>query len=328
MEKHMRYCTAGGGQLHVIFLDMKMKMNREAYNIIILGSGSLLDLLFYGMEISNYSFNICGIYDEKDEILSYRGISVSNICNLNELKNSEIDFVFNCLSYRVEFEKLLMEYFSVEKVKRLEEIEVFLTKKQRMEFLKKRTYMESESLYEKNNASVGEFTYGVPDIRTFNKDETKLIIGKFCSIARDVKIICGGGHRLDWVSTYPFNVLVNSYKKIEGNPVTKGDIVIGNDVWIGVGATILSGVTIGDGAVIAANATVTKDVEPYTVVGGVPAHYIKHRFDKKTIEKLLEIKWWDWDYEKIYDAIPLLQSGDVDQLINKASKDDIVAFND
>ena len=120
----MRYCTAGGGQLHVIFLDRKMKMNREAYNIIILGSGSLLDLLFYGMEISNYSFNICGIYDEKDEILSYRGISVSNICNLNELKNSEIDFVFNCLSYRVEFEKLLMEYFSVEKVKRLEEIEV------------------------------------------------------------------------------------------------------------------------------------------------------------------------------------------------------------
>ena len=223
----MRYCTAGGGQLYVIFLDRKMKMNREAYNIIILGSGSLLDLLFYGMEISNYSFNICGIYDEKDEILSYRGISVSNICNLNELKNSEIDFVFNCLSYRVEFEKLLMEYFSVEKVKRLEEIEVFLTKKQRMEFLKKRTYMESKSLYEKNNASVGEFTYGVPDIRTFNRDETKLIIGKFCSIARDVKIICGGGHRLDWVSTYPFNVLVNSYKKIEGNPVTKGDIVIG-----------------------------------------------------------------------------------------------------
>ena len=123
-------------------------------------------------------------------------------------------------------------------------------------------------------------------------------------------------------------MLVNSYKKIEGNPVTKGDIVIGNDVWIGVGATILSGVTIGDGAVIAANATVTKDVEPYTVVGGVPAHYIKHRFDKKNIEKLLEIKWWDWDYEKIYDAIPLLQSGDVDQLINEASKDDIVAFND
>ena len=79
---------------------------------------------------------------------------------------------------------------------------------------------------------------------------------------------------------------------------------------------------------ILANATVTKDVEPYTVVGGVPAHYIKHRFDKKTIEKLLEIKWWDWDYEKIYDAIPLLQSGDVDQLINEASKDDIVAFND
>jgi len=216
----MRYCTAGGGQLYVIFLDRKMKMNREAYNIIILGSGSLLDLLFYGMEISNYSFNICGIYDEKDEILSYRGISVSNICNLNELKNSEIDFVFNCLSYRVEFEKLLMEYFSVEKVKRLEEIEVFLTKKQRMEFLKKRTYMESKSLYEKNNASVGEFTYGVP------------------------------------------------------------------------------------------------------------AHYIKHRFDKKTIEKLLEIKWWDWDYEKIYDAIPLLQSGEVDQLINEASKDDVVAFND
>lgn len=77
---------------------------------------------------------------------------------------------------------------------------------------------------------------------------------------------------------------------------------------------ILSGVTIGDGVVVAANATVTDDVAPYTVVGGVPAHFIKRRFDESTIKKLLEIKWWDWDYEKIYDAIPLLQSDRINEL--------------
>ncbi|MGL9729055.1 virginiamycin A acetyltransferase [Enterococcus sp. DIV0756] len=94
----------------------------------------------------------------------------------------------------------------------------------------------------------------------------------------------------------------------------KGDIIIGNDVWIGYEATILSGVTIGDGAIIGAKAVVTKDVPAYSVVGGVPAKKIKHRFDSETIQKLQQLKWWDWPDEKIRQAIPYLKNGQIDQL--------------
>lgn len=233
---------------------------------------------------------------------------------LNEVNPSEVHYVFNCLTYDYEFEQTLKIYFGVEKVKRFSDIEGFLNKKQRMELMKKRALMDSPKLYNNEHTTVGEFTYGLPDIVTYEGDETTLIIGRFCSIAKNVKIVCGGNHRVDWISTYPFNIFISEYAAIKGHPCSKGNITIGNDVWIGTGATILSGVTIGDGSVIAANATVTDDVAPYTVVGGVPAHFIKRRFDELTIKKLLEIKWWDWDYEKIYDAIPLLQSGHINEL--------------
>lgn len=97
----------------------------------------------------------------------------------------------------------------------------------------------------------------------------------------------------------------------------KGDIVIGNDVWIGYEATILSGVHIGDGAIIGAKALVTKDVPAYSIVGGIPAREIKKRFDPETIQKLKQLKWWDWSYEKIRHAIPYLKNGDVDLLLRK-----------
>ena len=97
----------------------------------------------------------------------------------------------------------------------------------------------------------------------------------------------------------------------------KGDIVIGNDVWIGYEATILSGVHIGDGAIIGAKAVVTKDVPAYSIVGGIPAREIKKRFDPETIQKLQQLKWWDWSYEKIRHAIPHLKNGDVDPLLRE-----------
>ena len=143
------------------------------------------------------------------------------------------------------------------------------------------------------NHDIGEHTYGVPIILEWD-DQTKLKIGKYCSIANDTIIILGGEHRTDWITTYPFDTF-----SLKGIPKTKGNVTIGNDVWIGYRVTILSGVTIGDGAVLGAGSIVTKDIEPYTIVAGNPAKEIRKRFDKKTIRRLLEEKWWEWDDEKV-----------------------------
>ena len=123
---------------------------------------------------------------------------------------------------------------------------------------------------------IGDYSYfgGKPRILDWNNN-AKLKIGKFCSIAENVKIFLNADHRIDWITTYPPNLVCKDLSKIKGHPTTKGDIIIGNDVWIGAGASILSGVKIGDGAVIGAHAIVTKDVEPYSVVAGNPAVKIR-----------------------------------------------------
>lgn len=164
--------------------------------------------------------------------------------------------------------------------------------------------------------SIGKFSFGYPKVKTWGENAT-LKIGNFCSIAPGVNIVLGGEHRVDWVTTYPFNVILHEYRHLKGHPAAKGDIIIGNDVWIGMNATILSGVTIGDGAVIGANSLVANDVEPYTIVGGNPAKPIRKRFDQQTIDKLLRIKWWDWDIEKIKRNVPDLLSNKIEQFLDK-----------
>jgi len=131
----------------------------------------------------------------------------------------------------------------------------------------------------------------------------RLIIGKFCSIASGARFLFNGAnHTLSSLSTYPFPVLASEWEL--NVPVTdawdnKGDIIIGNDVWIGFEAVVMAGVTIGDGAIIGSRAVVTKDVEPYSIVGGIPAKIIRKRFSDEQIQKLLEMKWWDWDENRI-----------------------------
>ena len=160
----------------------------------------------------------------------------------------------------------------------------------------------------------GDFTYGHPLILQWGEG-SKLHVGKFCSIAEGVEIMLGGDHRNDWCSTYPFNAwLPDVYGDIKGHPYSKGDIWIGNDVWLARGCKIMSGVHIHDGVTVAANAVVTKDVAPYTVVGGVPAKVIKRRFDKKAVDHLIEMQWWDWDLDHIAEAVPLLQADNIDKL--------------
>lgn len=126
----------------------------------------------------------------------------------------------------------------------------------------------------------------------------------------------------NWVTTYPFGQIhtdkFNNFNCVSVNNYTKGDVVIGNDVWIASGVTIMSGVTIGDGAVIASNSHVVKNIEPYSIVGGNPAKLIKYRFSPEQINKLLEIKWWYWDDDKINKFIPLLYNPNIDQFIKSA----------
>jgi acetyltransferase-like isoleucine patch superfamily enzyme len=160
---------------------------------------------------------------------------------------------------------------------------------------------------------IGDYTYGNPRV-LFENEDANLIIGKFCSIAYNVTIFLGGNHRTDWISTYPFNVLGNDFSKeldIKGHPATKGDVIIGNDVWIGINVIIMSGVTIGDGAVIAAGAVVSKNISDYEIWGGNPAILLKKRFNENDIVKLKEMKWWDWDIEKIKSEVGYLCSNKI-----------------
>lgn len=284
---------------------------------VILGTGEVANNVYFGISISDYQFDIVSVFDEKVEEHYFEGIFVENISNIAHLLQMEFDIVINCLTNDEKFVELIEKIVGKDKILNPDDIERYLNNSGKMQYIARKIKMTFQDKYISDKVFVGDFTYGVPEIITFKDDPTKVYIGKFCSIAPSVKIICGGLHRTDWISTYPFNCYMQDYSYIKGHPTTKGDIRIGNDVWIGDGVTILSGVTIGDGAVIAAGAVVTKDVESYSIVGGVPATFIRKRFDDEIIHNLQELKWWDWDYDKIYEAIPLLQSSRFEELCEK-----------
>lgn len=178
------------------------------------------------------------------------------------------------------------------------------------------------------NIIVGDYTYydDFEDVYNFENNVKyhfdfvgdKLIIGKFTMIASDVIFFMNGANHLtEAISSYPFSIFGEDWSDaMEGKSFPhKGDTVIGNDVWIGYKATIMPGVTIGDGAIIAAHSVVVKDVAPYSIVGGNPAKEIKKRFTEEKIEKLLELKWWDWDLEKITRHVKDLTGNEIGKLI-------------
>lgn len=178
------------------------------------------------------------------------------------------------------------------------------------------------------NIIVGDYTYydDFEDVENFEKNVKylfdfigdKLIIGKFCMIASDVTFIMNGAnHLIQSISAYPFAIFGNGWEHaMDGKSYpSKGDTIIGNDVWIGYNATIMAGVQIGDGAVIAANATVTKDVAPYAIVGGNPAYEIKKRFSEDKVEKLLALQWWNKDIAWITKHVQDLTGNGLDALI-------------
>lgn len=155
------------------------------------------------------------------------------------------------------------------------------------------------------------------DVQGRNFVFDKLKIGRFCSIGSGVSFLMGGnqGHNKDWISTFPF--FYQNFENAENAFQRSGDTVVGNDVWIGTEAMIMPGVTIGDGAVIGARSLVAKDVAPFSIVGGNPAKEIRKRFSDEEISMLLEIKWWDWDIEKIKAQVPFLCSGNIREFYRK-----------
>ena len=167
----------------------------------------------------------------------------------------------------------------------------------------------------------GRGTYG--DLAVLSWGEgTTLTVGNYTSIASGAKVLLGGEHRLDWVTTFPFSVLWETARGHQGHPRSKGDVRIGSDVWIGAEALIMSGVTIADGAVVGAGAVVTRNVAPYAVVAGNPAKQIKLRFDQVHIRRLLALEWWSWDEARIRKAIPDLLSSDIQYFLDRAERGD------
>jgi acetyltransferase-like isoleucine patch superfamily enzyme len=174
----------------------------------------------------------------------------------------------------------------------------------------------TKHIFKNKKFEIGEFTYGNPTI-LFENEDANLTIGKYCSIANEVKIFLGGNHKTEWISTYPFSAFPNVFPEAEeiiGHPATKGNVSIGNDVWIGHGVIIMSGVTIGNGAVIAAGTLVTKDIGNYEIWGGNPSKLLKKRFDDQSIEELLKLKWWDLDISEIEQLVPILCSSNLNFL--------------
>lgn len=187
-----------------------------------------------------------------------------------------------------------------------------------------------KNVVKRANIVVGDYTYyDDPDgAEKFEEHVThhydflgdRLVIGKFCAIARGIEFVMNGAnHRMRSVTTYPFNIMGGGWEKfspeLKDLPF-KGDTVVGNDVWIGQNVTVMPGVHIGDGAIIAANSVVAKDVPAYCIVGGNPCRVIRKRFDDELTEYLLSLKWWDWGAEKIFCNMEALCSGDLEKIRN------------
>lgn len=172
---------------------------------------------------------------------------------------------------------------------------------------------------------VGDYTYYDDPVDVYNFEKNvlylfdfvgdKLIIGKFCQIASNVRFIMNGAnHAVNGLSTYPFKIFGQSWSDADLDAPLKGNTVIGNDVWIGNSVTIMPGVTIGDGAIIGSCSLVTRDVAPYTIVGGNPAQVIRNRFHESTVQKLLQLQWWHWPVEKITVNLAAITNGNIDNL--------------
>lgn len=169
--------------------------------------------------------------------------------------------------------------------------------------------------------TVGRGTYGIPIVKHYPHDQTKLTVGNYSALAENAIVMLGGQHAMDQVTTYPLRIgFQMPGAGLDGMPTHTADTVIGNDVWLAQRAFVRSGLTIGDGAVIAAGSVLTRDVPPYAVMGGNPAKILKFRHTEDQRAALLEIQWWNWPEEEIRRAVPLLAQSDIDAFIDYARR--------
>ncbi len=283
--------------------------------VLLIGRMANMEELFQWLNRSEEVFELAEVLSEDRTVSQYFSCEIMPVSEIVRICPC-YDVVFMCGDmslYETYMELLVKLGFSAETIKADFEVTKYLSPHLKMEYYAEKIKREHCNCYESENVEIGDFSYGYPDIQQYGG---KLKIGKFCSFAPNVKIMLGGEHRTDWCTTYPFNALMPEFSYIDGHPFSKGDITIGNDVWIGSDVTILSGVTIGDGSVIAANACVTQNVEPYTIVGGIPAKPIKKRFCDEEIKRLLRIRWCDWKWEEIWQVIPVLQSNSLNELFD------------
>lgn len=275
----------------------------------------LLDSIFSGMYPQNIVVQMFLVGElENDEENKY------DILPLKFLKDTEnFDAVLVLSNQREQLKKLVetiffdiknnIDFYFEERI-----IEI-LDDRGKMEFFKTQIELKYKRLSPPH--AIGDFSY-YTNLSIFCEnisEKKKCIIGKFSSIGPDNVFLLGEEHHIEWLSSYPLSYHLNSFGPQKNiTTFSKGNIVIGNDVWTGHGVTILSGVEIGDGSVIGAGAVVAKSVEPYSIVVGNPGRVIKKRFSNDVIEKLLEMKWWDWDYEHIYRVRNILESNDIDAL--------------
>ena len=187
------------------------------------------------------------------------------------------------------------------------------------------------ALVDAPNIEIGDYTYyDDPDgpehfvercvLHHYEHSGDRLVIGRFCALATGVRFVMNGAnHDMNGLSTYPFDIFGHGWEEGYDAPamwaaMSRGDTVVGNDVWIGMDALVMPGVTIGDGAVVAAASVVTGDVPPYAIVGGNPARVLRSRLDERSVERLLAIRWWYWDAERITRSLAAIRGADIDAL--------------
>jgi acetyltransferase-like isoleucine patch superfamily enzyme len=177
-------------------------------------------------------------------------------------------------------------------------------------------FAQQRRLLKSGRMTIGQHTYGIPIIKTYDLNPAKLIVGSYSALSEEAIVMLGGEHAIDRVTTFPLRMRLHlPGAGQDGIPVPTGDTVIGSDVWLTMRTFVRGGVRIGDGAIVASGAVVNKDVPPFAIVGGNPAKVIRYRFSPEQIEALLEIRWWDWPDQLVIEAVDLLSGTDIDEFI-------------